>query len=106
MGFADEVSTLVNKVSAEEFAADRIRLRAGERCIFLIGEAARQLPESIRERHPEGRWREIIGMRNVLAHAYFRVDPSVVYSALRDDVPELRRLVERIRAQGGFPDPE
>ena len=60
----------------------------------IIGEAARQLSEAFRARHPEIGWRRIIGMRHHLVHGYFDIDPDVVWSAVAERIPELRTLVE------------
>lgn len=64
--------------------------------IQIIGEAASQLSEEFRSQHPEISWREISAMRNVIVHAYFRVDPDEVWSAVQDDIPVLRERVEEI----------
>jgi uncharacterized protein with HEPN domain len=40
----------------------------------VIDEASARLSETLRARHPEVPWREIIGMRNVLIHGYFDID--------------------------------
>lgn len=62
----------------------------------LIGEAARGLSEDFRLRHPEVPWAVIIAMRNVLVHQYFGIDLEEVWSAVRRDVPVLKRNVEAI----------
>jgi uncharacterized protein with HEPN domain len=60
----------------------------------IIGEAARQLSEAFRARHPEIAWRKIIGMRHHLVHGYFDIDPDVVWNSVAERIPELRTLVE------------
>jgi uncharacterized protein with HEPN domain len=76
---------------------DRIRRLAAERLLEIIGEAANSLSEDFRARHPEVPWRDIIGMRVVLAHHYHRVDPGQVWVIAATEVP---RLAERIRITG------
>jgi len=60
-----------------------------------IGEASRHLSDAFRSRHPEIPWRLVIGMRHHLVHAYFEVDPDVVWEAISVRIPELR---EQVRA--------
>jgi uncharacterized protein with HEPN domain len=62
----------------------------------VIGEAAAQVSEEFRERHPDVPWRAIASMRNVIVHAYFRVDPDEVWSAMREDLPALRTRIRGI----------
>lgn len=44
----------------------------------IIGEASRVLSATLRDRHPEVPWSNIIGMRNILAHNYFEIDLEIV----------------------------
>lgn len=44
----------------------------------IIGEAARALPQRLRDERPDIPWAEIIGMRHVLVHDYFGVDTDIV----------------------------
>ncbi|MCA9879639.1 MAG: DUF86 domain-containing protein [Thermomicrobiales bacterium] len=67
---------------------------AVERRIEIIGEAlnrARQLDPDLAERIPE--WRDIVGMRNRLAHGYEAVDNRAVWVALTERMPLLQAQV-------------
>lgn len=48
------------------------------RHLQIIGEASRQLSEDFRKRHSDIPWSKMIGMRNILVHRYFGIDPVVV----------------------------
>jgi uncharacterized protein with HEPN domain len=54
------------------------------RNLAVIGEAVRALPDEVKERAAEVPWASIAGLRNVVVHEYFSVDPDLV--ALRDAV--------------------
>lgn len=62
----------------------------------VIGEAARALSSEFRNQHPEIEWSDAIGMRNILVHHYFGVDRDLVWSAIEDRLPELKRKIEVI----------
>lgn len=62
----------------------------------VMGEAARGLSDEFRRAHPDVPWSDIIGMRNVLVHRYFGVDPEVVWSVVQNRLPELRRRVASV----------
>src|SRR3954463_3120995 len=60
------------------------------RHIQIIGEASRNLSEEFRNAHLEIPWREIILMRNVIVHDYFKVDQDILWSVVQNDVPKLK----------------
>jgi len=64
------------------------------RNLEVIGEAANQVPQDFRDRHPELPWRRIAGFRDVLIHAYDRVRLDEVWSIIEKDLPDLKRKIE------------
>ena len=65
----------------EEFLAEDGSGLAVERLIELVGEASNHLSEDFKAAFPSIAWKEIAGMRVLLAHAYHRVDSEVVWTA-------------------------
>ena len=69
--------------------------------IFLlqtIEEAVNQLPDELKERHPEIPWRDIVDFRNLLAHAYWQIDLTTVWTILepKRELESLKRLVTKL----------
>jgi uncharacterized protein with HEPN domain len=62
----------------------------------IIGEAASRLSDEIREQYPDIQWGQIIGMRHVLVHGYFDVDLDIVWNAIDDNLPILKKQIEAI----------
>lgn len=58
--------------------------------IEVIGEACRALPDEFQARHANVPWSDIIGMRNILVHHYFGIDPEAVWSVVEHDLPMLK----------------
>ena len=87
------------------FVASPMAYDATLRNLELIGEAAAQIPETVRDGHPEIPWRAIIGTRNRLAHAYLHIDDDIIWTLIVDAVPELlaalRKILETAGKEGG-----
>lgn len=60
------------------FVANDMALDAVTRNLEIIGEAARQIPETLREQYPLIPWRRVVGLRNIVIHQYFAVDPNII----------------------------
>ncbi len=99
-----KIERFVKDLSLSEFKQDARTVDAVVRNFEIIGEAAKQLPEDIRQSYPDVEWKEMAGMRNKLIHAYFHVNLEVVWKTARQRVPKLRSVVQRVSDDlGGTP---
>jgi len=77
--------------------SDRMLLFALVRAIEIVGEAANKMSDEARTALPTIPWPAIVGMRNRLIHAYFEVDPQLVWQTATVELPallpKLRELV-------------
>ena len=85
-------------LTAQELQRDRIRMLALERSMELIGEAARRVSRGMQNNNPQIPWKEIIGLRNILAHEYGRVDHALLHATATKDVPALIVALEKLQA--------
>ncbi|MBD3346560.1 MAG: DUF86 domain-containing protein [Chitinivibrionales bacterium] len=83
-------------MTEDELSENRMVLQAIVRSIEIIGEAASQVSQAYRAKHPEIPWKDIVGMRNRLIHAYFEIDPELVYSTVQHDLPILVGQLEKL----------
>ncbi len=67
------------------------------RLLEIVGEAARYVPQSIKDAYPEVPWREIAATRNRLIHGYFSVDLDILWAIIQKDLPPLVNQLETIR---------
>jgi len=81
------------------FLQDETLKRAYVRSLEIIGEAVKQLPDSLRQKYNTIEWRAIAGMRDRLIHNYFGVDYDIVWDVVANKIPgldaEVRSILER-----------
>ncbi|MBL8547327.1 MAG: DUF86 domain-containing protein [Hyphomonadaceae bacterium] len=75
-------------MDATAFASDLKTIHV-TRCIEIIGEAARSVPDDVRARAPGVPWAQIVGTRHILAHAYGRVDPAILWALVDQGLVKL-----------------
>ena len=64
----------------------------------MIGEAAARLSDEVRASAPEIPWPQVVGLRNLLAHEYFRVDAEIIGEILDKQLSQLETTVEALLA--------
>ena len=65
------------------------------RCLEVLGEATKRLSPDIRHQYPDPPWRAMAGMRDVLIHAYDKVDIEEVWMAYQQ-LPDIRCHIDAI----------
>lgn len=94
--FIAEAQVLVSGQSLDTLLGDPVRLRAFERVMELIGECVKRLPPDLRDRHHDVPWRQIVGMWDVISHAYEDVSHEILWDALKLHLPALQARVDLI----------
>jgi len=70
-----------------------------ERGIEVISEASRHLGREYKSRHKDVRWKDIAGIGNILRHEYQRIDGQIIWNAVKDDLPVLKKALLAIKAE-------
>ena len=92
----DDVAIFTHGHSSETFTTDRKTINAVIRSLEIIGEAAKQIPDYLRNQSPKVPWKYMAGMRDKLIHQYFGVDLSIVWTVVKDELPPLRSEIEML----------
>ena len=90
------VAAYTDGMTYEAFVADDRTTDAVIRNLMTMGESIRWIPEPILDAHPEIPWRLMRGVRNVVVHEYFGVDPSILWETVRGDLPPLIAELEAV----------
>jgi uncharacterized protein with HEPN domain len=94
-----QIESFVEGIQYEEFRKDDKTASAVIRKLEIIGEAAKQVPTRIRQKHPELPWTEMARMRDKLIHGYFGVDYEIVWKVVKERLPEVKTNLEKISEQ-------
>lgn len=76
-----------------DFLDDLRTVYAVTRCLEIISEASRRLPEASKARHPSIPWKQMAAAGNVYRHDYEDVAARYVWNTLKRDLPALRQVV-------------
>src|SRR5438270_7941169 len=91
-----DLATQFVAVSSYESFRDNIRtVYAVIRCLEIISEASRRLPDEMKMRYPLIAWRNMAGAGNVYRHDYEDVAAKVVWDTVQFALPPLRDVIAR-----------
>lgn len=62
----------------------------------VIGEAVKNLAPQTRDSEPEIPWADVAGLRDLIAHEYFRIEIDRVLAIVERDLPPLERAIDRL----------
>jgi uncharacterized protein with HEPN domain len=90
------IESFTSEMSYEEFVRDERTNSAVVWKIQIIGEAVKNIPRPLRQRHSEIPWKELAGMRDRIAHSYFGIDYEIVWRVARIQLPEIKPHIDRV----------
>ena len=100
VGFCENVIKYTEDRDFELFVNNRPIYEATMWNLRLIGEAATNVPTSVRDANSRIEWQDIIGLRHHLTHAYLTIDDEIIWKTIQTDIPqlltELRKLLKSI----------
>ena len=86
---ARRIQAYVDGVTREDFRLDVQLQDAVLRRFEIIGEASGRISVHFKDANPTVRWKDMIGMRNRVIHAYDDVDVEIVWETVQRDIPTL-----------------
>ncbi len=89
----DLAQGFVQGMTEAQFLADRRTFYAVTRCLEIVSEACRRLPQDLRDRHPHLPWRAIMGAGNIYRHDYDNVEEAFVWRTVQTGLAPLHEAV-------------
>lgn len=90
------IEQFVEGISFDEFKTDDKTSSAVIRKFEIIGEAAKRIPEEIRNKYPLIPWKEMSGMRDRLIHFYFGIKYELVWYTIKDVITQVKPAIQEI----------
>ncbi len=92
MGAAAQAASIIGRGEAD-YLADEILQRALERCLEIVGEAAKSLSQETRGRIVSVPWTDVIRLRDRLSHHYHRIDALQLWAIAIQALPDMAAAV-------------
>lgn len=97
----EQIESYTNGVSYDDFAENRLLQDGVIRQLEVMGEAARNITEDLRSAHSNIPWRQMIGLRNRMIHAYFNINLQIIWEIIQGDIPNLREDIKCVLEMHG-----
>jgi uncharacterized protein with HEPN domain len=94
---AGAIEVIRAHVATGETVDERLRRDAILYNLVIVGEAVKGLSAETRARRPDIPWRQIAGLRDRLAHEYFRIDMNEIAKIVERDLGSLSDAVAALR---------
>ena len=92
----NNINDYIKGLTINDFAKDSKTQNAVLMSLQIIGEAVNNLPSDIKLEHNIIEWYKIIGLRNVIAHDYFKINIEIIWNTVKTDIPILKEQIEKI----------
>jgi uncharacterized protein with HEPN domain len=86
----------VEGMDSKSFKQNYMVVDAVVRNFEVIGEAAKNIPNEVKEKYSEIPWRKMYGLRNLISHEYFGVDYEMIWEIISTDLPKNIQDMEEI----------
>jgi uncharacterized protein with HEPN domain len=96
---ARQAQALVNGIDVEALDGDRQRRDALLWNFTVLGEAAAQVDDAVKERFAEVEWARPSQLRNRIVHGYWSIDLSILHTTATDQMPAFIEQLRGVLAQ-------
>ncbi len=91
----EKILRFTQNLSLDQFMTNELIYDAVLRNLMIIGEAAKNIPENIRNEYPDVEWKKISRFRDIIAHAYFGIDNTILWDIIQSKIPVLLKAISK-----------
>lgn len=92
----NDIESFIGTSDFNAFSSDKKTRSAVVHEIEIIGEATKNIPNSIKEKYKELPWKDMAKMRDKISHFYFGVNYEIVWKVVKERLPEIKLAAEKI----------
>ena len=92
----EAIERFTEGIDFKTFSQDDMRSSAVIRKFEIIGEAAKHIPDPIKQKYPDIPWKDMAGFRDRLIHFYFGVKYELVWETIQVELPALKLRLKQI----------
>jgi len=92
----NKIESYIKDLDYDSFSQNNMIIDAVVRNLEIIGEAIKNIPDNIIDKYPDIPWKRMIGLRNIVIHAYFGIDLENIWKIITDNIPEVKPEIVKI----------
>ncbi|MCP4106036.1 MAG: DUF86 domain-containing protein [Desulfobacteraceae bacterium] len=92
----EKIERYTSGMTQHDFEQNEMAVDAVLRNLEIIGEASGNIPDYFRDNYPDIPWKRVVGLRNIVIHAYFNVDLDIIWQIITINLPELKMNMKPI----------
>jgi uncharacterized protein with HEPN domain len=94
-----EIESFTDSLDFQAFLANREKILAVVKLLEIVGEAVKKIPDEQRVNYPEISWKSVAGMRDILVHTYWNIDPVIVWATIQESLPPVKMAISQMLSQ-------
>ena len=95
----NNIEDYTQTISFQKFSRDQKTIDAVVRNFEIIGEASKNLSKKVKSSTPGIPWKDVAGMRNKIIHEDFGVDLEIIWKAIQEDLPSLKKAIKKLKSK-------
>lgn len=90
------IEEYTKNISEQQFKQDKKIQDAVIRRLEIMGEAVKNIPNSLKEKNKNVLWFEISQFRNLIVHSYFEISLNRIWVVVKEDIPKIKESIKKI----------